>query len=129
MKIDTELAAFILRVTFGIMFLAHGLLKLLVFGLEGTAGFFDSVGIFGWLAYIVTPLEILAGIALILGFQTQLVSLSMIPILLGALYVHVGNGWVFSVPNGGWEYPAFLIVIAVVVSMLGGGKYSITKSN
>lgn len=129
MKIDTDLAAFILRVTFGIMFLAHGLLKLLVFGLEGTAGFFDSVGIFGWLAYIVTPLEILAGIALILGFQTQLVSLSMIPILLGALYVHVGNGWVFSVPNGGWEYPAFLIVIAVVVSMLGGGKYSITKSN
>jgi putative oxidoreductase len=129
MKIDTELSACVIRVALGIMFLAHGLLKLLVFGLAGTAGFFDSVGFFGWLAYIVTPLEILAGIALIVGFQTQIVALSMIPILLGALYVHAGNGWVFSVPNGGWEYPAFLLVTTIAVVLSGGGKYSITKGN
>lgn len=129
MKADSELASAILRVAFGIMFLAHGLLKFVVFGLAGTAGFFDSVGFPGWLAYVVTPLEIVAGIMLIAGFQTCRVSLAMIPILLGALYVHIGNGWVFSSPNGGWEYPLFLLVVAVVVILQDNSTYSIINSS
>jgi putative oxidoreductase len=129
MKVDSELSSAILRVAFGIMFLAHGLLKLVVFGLSGTAGFFDSVGFPGWLAYVVTPLEIVAGILLIIGFQARRVSLAMIPILLGALYVHIGNGWVFSSPNGGWEYPLFLLVVAVVIILQDNSSYSITNSS
>jgi putative oxidoreductase len=44
-------------------------------------------------------------------------------VLTGAATVHPGNGWVFSAPNGGWEYPIFLIVIAAVVALLGDSAY------
>lgn len=96
---STDLGVFILRLAQGIMFLSHGLLKLFVFTLPGTAGFFASVGYPSWLAYVVVPAEVLSGIALLVGFQTRWVALAGIPILLGALAVHLGNGWLFSSAN------------------------------
>ena len=59
-------AAFVNRLALGAMFLAHGLLKVFVFTLPGTAGFFESVGFPGWTAYPVTLAEIAGGAALIL---------------------------------------------------------------
>lgn len=120
-------AATLLRVSLGIALLAHGLLKVMVFTLPGTVGFFESVGFPGWTAYPVTFAEIAGGLALIVGFQTRLVALAIQPILIGALSVHAGNGWSFSAPNGGWEYPAFLIVIAAAVALLGEGAFAIRR--
>lgn len=54
-------------------------------------------------------------------------SLLLIPILLGALKVHRPNGFVFSYPNGGWEYPAFLIVVSAVQALLGEGAYALGR--
>lgn len=120
-----EIGAFVLRLALGVMFLAHGLLKVLVFTLPGTAAFFASQGFPGWTAYPVVAAELAAGVALIAGFQVRLVSLATIPVLAGALLVHLPNGWVFSNPNGGWEYPAFLIVLAVVQALVGEGAYAV----
>ena len=117
-----NIATLILRGSLGIMFIAHGLLKVMVFTLPGTVQFFESVGFPGWMAYVVAYSEIGGGILLIAGVYTRAVALAFIPILLGSLMVHIGNGWVFSSENGGWEYPAFLTVIAVVVALLGSGK-------
>ena len=117
----TSAAAALLRVSLGIALLAHGLMKVMVFTLPGTVGFFESVGFAGWTAYPVTFAEIAAGLALIAGFQTRLAAIAIQPVLIGALSVHAGNGWSFSAPNGGWEYPAFLIVIAAAVALLGEG--------
>ncbi len=114
----------LLRIALGTMFAAHGLLKVFVFTLPGTAGFFESVGFPGFLAYLVTPAEILAGIALLAGFHTRLVAALMVPVLLGATLVHFGNGWVFSAPKGGWEYPLYLVIAAVAQSLLGSGAFS-----
>lgn len=122
-----DYAALLLRLALGGMFLAHGLLKFAVFTLPGTAAFFASVGFPGWTAYLVAPAEVLAGVALLAGFQTRRVALAGIPILLGALTVHAGNGWVFSSPNGGWEYPLYLLVTAVAVSLFGGGRIAFTR--
>jgi putative oxidoreductase len=121
----TETAALLLRLGLGTMFIAHGLLKVLVFTLPGTVGFFEQVGFPGWLAYIVTFAEIGGGILLIAGIRVTAVSLALLPVLLGAVYVHSGAGWVFSNPNGGWEYPAFLALASIVQALLGPGKFSV----
>lgn len=122
-----DTAALLLRASLGTMFLAHGLMKFLGFTLPGTAAFFESVGFPGWAAYIVSPAEVLAGVALIVGFRTRLVALLSLPILLGAIVPHAGAGWSFSNAGGGWEYPVYLVATAVVVALLGGGRYAISK--
>ncbi len=125
MNASTDLGIALLRVALGTMSLSHGLLKFFVFTLAGTAGFFESLGLPGALAYIVAPAEVLGGLALLLGLRTRSVSLALIPILVGAAWAHAGNGWVFSAPNGGWEFPAYLVVLAVVQALLGGGAWAV----
>jgi putative oxidoreductase len=108
------------------MFLTHGvILKYLTFTLAGTAQYFESLGLPAVLAYFTVAGETLGGIALILGFKSRIVSVVLLPILLGAVWVHSGNGWVFSNANGGWEYPLFLVMISVVVALLGSGAYAV----
>jgi putative oxidoreductase len=121
----SEYAAFLLRLSLGVMLLAHGLLKLLVFTLPGAVQFFQSVGFPGWLAHVTVVLEIGGGLVMLVGYQTRLVALGLVPLMLGALSVHAGNGWVFSSPNGGWEYPAFLTVALIVQSLLGPGAFAL----
>ena len=121
---NEQIAAALLRVSLGVMYVAHGLLKVMVFTLPGTAAFFSSVGLPGWLAYPVTFGEIVGGALLIAGIGTRTIALGFLPILLGALYVHWGNGWLFTNANGGWEYVAVLIVISVAVGLLGSGAFA-----
>jgi putative oxidoreductase len=57
------------------------------------------------------------------------VAVALLPALVGAIiWVHAGNGWVFTAPNGGWEYPAFLIVVSLAQFMLGDGAYALARS-
>lgn len=118
-------AALVLRLSLGIMFVAHALLKVFVFTLSGTVGFFESVGFPGWLAYLTIAAELNGGALLILGVYARWVALALVPILLGALQVHLGNGWVFSAEGGGWEYPAFLAAASLVQALLGDGAYAL----
>ena len=114
-------AALLLRLALGTMFIAHALLKYLVFTLPGTEQFFVSVGLPGFLAYVTFAVEMIGGVLLIAGFKTRIVALALVPVLLGATWVHAGNGWLFTSPNGGWEYPAFWTVALVVQALLGDG--------
>jgi putative oxidoreductase len=122
----TPYAILLLRVSLGVMFLAHGLLmKIMTFGLPGTMGYFASIGYPPVLGAIVAIAETAAGIALILGLWTRLVSLLTVPLLLGAAVQHMGNGWVFSAQGGGWEYPVFWAVTMVVQAGLGAGAWAL----
>ena len=67
-------------------------------------------------------------VALILGVATRAVALALIPVLLGATWVHSGNGWVFSSEGGGWEFPLFWAVIQGVIALLGSGAYALKPS-
>jgi putative oxidoreductase len=119
-------AALLLRVSLGVLFLAHVGLKIFVFTPAGTAKFFASVGMPPELAYVVIPAEVLAGIALILGIWTRPVAIAATPILLGAIFtVHGAAGFFFTNPHGGWEYPAFWTVALVVQALLGDGAYAL----
>jgi putative oxidoreductase len=125
---STEYGALVLRLALGVMFIAHGLLKIMVFTLPGTVQFFLSVGLPGFLAYVTVAVELGVGALLIAGYQTRLVALATLPILLGAAWVHLPNGWVFNAPNGGWEYPLFLAVAAIVQALLGDGAHALGKA-
>ena len=118
-------AALLLRLSLGVMFIAHALLKLVVFTLPGTVKFFETLGYPGFLAYVVFGAELVGGALLVLGVYTRWVSLALIPILIGAAMVHIPNGWVFSAPNGGWEYPVFLAIASAVQALLGDGALAL----
>lgn len=115
----------LLRVSLGVLFLAHGLLKLLVFTPAGTVGFFESLGLPGVFAYLVMAGEIGGGLLLIVGAYTRVISLALVPIALGATFVHLGNGWVFSAEGGGWEFPLFLAVTTLAQALLGSGAFAL----
>jgi putative oxidoreductase len=121
-------ALLLLRVSLGVMFIAHAWLKLAVFTVPGFAGFLGQVGLPGFLAWPIILAELLGGIALILGVYARAVALALLPVLLGALAVHAGNGWVFNAPNGGWEYPAFLAVAALVQALAGDGSLALVRT-
>jgi putative oxidoreductase len=127
--IDTRTApyaALVLRITLGVLFLAHAGLKVFVFTPAGAAGFFGSLGLPPALAYLTIAAETAGGLALILGFFTRWVSLALIPILLGAIvFVHGPAGFFFNNPNGGWEYLALWIVALVAQALLGDGALAL----
>ncbi len=126
--IDTQTApyaALLLRVSLGVMFLAHGLLlKVFTFTIAGTVGYFESIGYPGFFAYLVIAGEIGGGIALILGAYTRTIALLLLPIMIGAALQHLGNGWVFSGKGGGWEFPVFWTAMLLAQALLGDGAYA-----
>lgn len=122
-------AALLLRVVLGILFLAHACLKIFVFTPAGTAQFFASLGLPGWLAYVTMTWEVIGAIALILGVWPRIVAILMIPVLLGAIAtVHGPAGFFFNNPNGGWEFPAFWIIGLVVLALTGDGRHALKPS-
>ncbi|MFK5912749.1 MAG: DoxX family protein [Woeseiaceae bacterium] len=128
--VGIDIGTFILRVALGSVLLAHSLyLKLMVFTLPGTAQFFASIGLPELLAYAVFSIEAIAGVALILGFKTRLFSALVIPVLLGATWAHLANGWLFTNAGGGWEYPLLLAVMALAQVGLGNGKYAVSTTS
>ena len=125
---DTRTApysALVLRVALGIMFVAHGLTKLILFTPAGTAKFFESVGFAGWLAWPIIAFEIVAGVLLVTGVYARLIAAVAAIELFAASTVHFGNGWMFTNANGGWEYPVFLAVAAAALALLGDGAFAL----
>ena len=128
MSTNSDYAALALRLSSGALFIAHGLMKVFVFTIPGTVGYFESLGLPGFFAYLTIAAEVLGGLALILGVATRAVALALIPVLLGATWVHAGNGWVFSSEGGGWEFPLFWAVIQAAIALLGSGAYALKPS-
>lgn len=117
----------LLRIALGVMTLAHGLMKVFLFTVPGTVGYFESLGLPGVLAYLTILAEVGGGMALILGLFTRWVSLALVPVLLGAAWVHLGNGWVFSSEGGGWEFPVFWAIALLVQAGLGSGSLTLNR--
>jgi putative oxidoreductase len=120
-----DVAALVLRVSLGVMFVAHALLKYFVFTPAETVKFFQSIGLPGPLAYATIAAELIGGALLVLGVYTRAVSFALLPVLIGATWAHAGNGWLFTSPNGGWEYPAFLTLAAFATALIGEGRYAL----
>ncbi|VVE29681.1 LysR family transcriptional regulator [Pandoraea pneumonica] len=130
--IDTKTApyaALLLRVSLGILFLAHLSLKVFVFTIPGFVGFFGSLGLPPFLAYVTMAVELVGGLMLITGFYARWAALPLAVLMLGTIVsVHGHNGWMFANKGGGWEFPAFWLVALLVVALLGDGAWSVRSA-
>lgn len=123
-------AVLLLRVSLGLLFLAHFALKVFGFGVAGTVEFFQSLGLPALIAYGVLALELLGGIALIIGFYAPYVALPLALEMLGTIVtVHGANGWLFANEGGGWEYPALWTVALIALFLLGDGAYAVKPAS
>ena len=118
--------ALLLRVALGVMFIVHSLyLKLVVFTLPGTVKFYESLGLPGIGAHATIAVEAIGGAMLILGVKTRWAAAALVPVVVGATWVHWKNGWLFTNTGGGWEYPAFLVVATAAQVLLGDGALAL----
>ncbi len=119
-------AALLLRVSLGIMFLAHVGLKVFVFTIPGFVGYFASLGLPAILAYAVIALEFFGGLALIFGIYASWVAL---PLAAGDARHDRVRAWRQRVAvhqqGGGWEYPAFWTVGLIALYLLGDGAMAL----
>ncbi|WP_462411574.1 DoxX family protein [Neobacillus sp. Marseille-QA0830] len=115
----------ILRLTLGALFLIHGIVKFQG-GIENTVGWFSSIGIPGFMAYAVALLEIIGGVALIIGFATRYVSALYVLLMIGAiLKVKLSVGLLGNGQMAGYELDLAFLVIAVYLTMNGSKLLSI----
>lgn len=116
----------IIRITVGLIFFMHGWQKLFMMGIPGVSGFFGSLGVpaAGFMAGFITFLELLGGLALILGVATRIVAaLLAINMLVALLLVHLANG--FFASNGGYEFVLILMAASVAFVFSGAGSMSV----
>lgn len=104
----TDIGLLILRVSLGIIFIAHGFLKVFTFGIERAIAVFEAHTVWhinmipGWFAPPAAVIEWVGGILLILGIKTRLVTPFLAAVAFGAGTVHFENGWNYtSKPDGG----------------------------
>lgn len=119
----------LLRVLLGGSFLAHVSVKLFVFTVPGFVGYFGGLGLPPVMAYLTIALELLGGVALVLGVHARWVAVPLLFELLGTIaVVHSKHGWEFNNTGGGWEYPAFWAMALVAFILLGDGPYALVRS-
>lgn len=122
-------AALLLRISLGLLFLAHAALKVFVFTIPGFVGYFASLGLPAVFAYFVLALEIAGGLALILGIYAPWVALPLAVEILGTIVlVHGSNGWMAAAKGGGWEFPALWFVSLIALFFIGDGPFALRAS-
>lgn len=122
----TDAAGLLLRASLAAMWLSHAWLKLGVFTMPGFEAFLRQQSLPPWIAWPVVLAEVAGALLIAVGAGGRWASLALLPILLGAAWVHGPNGWVFSAPQGGWEYPVFLAAMSVVHALLGDGRWALS---
>jgi uncharacterized membrane protein YphA (DoxX/SURF4 family) len=120
-----EASVLMLRVVLGIIFFVHGLVKFQG-GIENTAGWFASIGLPGFLAYAVAFIEMLGGIALVLGLFSRVVSGLLALVMAGAiLKVKLGAGLLGNGVSAGYELDLALMAMAVFIAINGSKLYAL----
>jgi uncharacterized membrane protein YphA (DoxX/SURF4 family) len=115
-----EIGLLLLRVVMGITFFIHGLMKFQG-GIENTIGFFSSLHIPGFMAYIVAVIELIGGLALIAGAGVRIVSALFALIMIGAIFTAKLPAGFF----GGYEFDLLLLIVAIHLLLSGSRLFSV----
>ncbi len=123
-RIDpTDIALTLLRAVVGVVFMAHGFLKLTDIG-----AFEESLAELGvpWpvgTAWLVALVEFVGGIGIFFGCFTRVAALALAGVMVVAIAtVHAPHG--LMAQNGGFEHPLVLLASLVVFLVAGPGRYS-----
>ncbi|QGQ47692.1 DoxX family protein [Metabacillus sediminilitoris] len=118
----------ILRVVLGITFFIHGLVKFQG-GIENTVGWFDSIGIPGFFAYVVASLELVGGLLLVVGFGTRIVAALFVLLMLGATFkAKLALGFLGNGQMAGYELDIALMAIALFLAVNGSNMLSLDQA-
>ena len=110
----------LIRVVLGAIFFAHGLSKFQG-GLENTAGFFSSLGLPGFSAYLVAGIELIGGALIIIGLATRIIAALFGAIMVVAIAtVNLQNGFV-----GGYEFDLALLAMSLLLVLNKEQAYSV----
>jgi uncharacterized membrane protein YphA (DoxX/SURF4 family) len=115
-----EVGSLILRFVLGISFFIHGVAKFQA-GIGNIAGWFDSIGLPGFLAYIIATVELIGGIALILGLFSRIISLLFAVVMLGAIFIaKLSAGFL-----NGFELELAYLAMGVYIAITGSKAYAL----
>ena len=125
MVLKHEIGALILRVVLGIIFFIHGFVKFQG-GIENQVAWFSSIGLPGFLAYVVAIIELVGGFALIIGFGTKIISVLISFLMIGAtLKVKLSLGFLGNGQMAGYELDVVLLAMAVYLAINGSKLWSV----
>lgn len=120
-----EWSLLVVRVILGITFLVHGVAKFQM-GLGNVAGYFQSLGIPGFLGYVVALIEFIGGVALILGLGTRIVSALVGVVMMGAIFTaKLPAGFMGNATAAGYELDLALLCMAVALIFSGSQFYAL----
>ncbi len=129
---EKKIQPLILRVSIGMMFMAHGSQKLFgAFGGHGIQGFASFLSGLGlpfptFQAYLAACSEFFGGFLLIIGLATRFATVPLMVTMLVAIFkVHWSKG--FFGQDGGFEYPLVLLIILCSLAVVGGGRFSVDR--
>jgi putative oxidoreductase len=127
MALRNEIGALILRVTLGTIFFIHGLVKFQG-GIENIVGWFESIGLPGFMAYGVALVEMIGGLALILGLATRLVSVLFALLMIGAtIKVKLAVGLLGNGQMAGYELDLAFLAMAIYLAINGSKVLSVSQ--
>ncbi|HYK74999.1 MAG TPA: DoxX family protein [Pseudoneobacillus sp.] len=127
MLLKSEIGALILRVTLGALFLVHGVVKFQG-GIENIVGWFSSIGLPGFMAYAVALIEIIGGIALIVGLGTRIISALLSLLMIGAiLKVKLSIGLLGNGQMAGYELDLGFLAMAIYLVFNGSKLLSVDQ--
>lgn len=121
---NPDLGILLIRLALGMVFISSGWMK--VTNLEGAVAFFGTLGIPALLAYLVAYIELVGGIAFILGVLVRYFGILTAIIMAVAISkVHWASG--FDPSKGGYEYVLVLLLASLALVTLGAGEYSLAR--
>lgn len=122
-----EVSALILRLVAGLTFAIHGIAKFQM-GLENVAGFFGSMGLPAFIAYLVAFLEVVGGFALILGLGTRVFAGALAIVMIGAIIkAKLAAGFMGGENGAGYELELALLAILISLAVSGSSKFGLDK--
>ena len=111
---------FLVRLGVGLPFIVHGWQKFS--SVEMTVGFFAGLGIPAFITYLIIAVELLGGIAMILGVWTKWAGWLLAIIMAGAIILVTGkNGFT------GYEFNITLLLASLGIAFAGPGTYTVHK--